>query len=102
VTAMTFINWSDSEEMLGLLSEYVADERNDSAEDDAREAFLTGLSTELAELTAGSDAMSAEEVSDRLRAIHRSHADDFPGDPVLIHVEACIEELERIRREGAP
>lgn len=98
---MTFINWSDSEEMLGLLSEYVADERNDSADDDARETFLTELWTELAELTGGSDAMSPEELIDRLRAIHRLHAEDFPEDSVLIHVEACIEELERIRRDAA-
>jgi hypothetical protein len=98
---MSFIDWSDSEEMLGLLSEYVADERNGSLGDDAREEFLTRLSAELADLTDRLDAMSPEEVVDRLRAIHRSGAEEFARDPGLVHVEACIEELERIRRESA-
>jgi hypothetical protein len=97
---MTFIDWSDSEEMLGLLSEYVADERNDSLHDPAREGFLTELSTELAELAREFDALSPDTVIDRLRAIHRSQAAEFLEDPVLAHVEACIEELERIRREA--
>ena len=97
---MTFIDWSDSEEMLGLLSEYVADERNDSVHDPARKGFLTELSTELAELAREFDALSPDKVIDRLRAIHRSQAEDFLMDPVLVHVEACIEELERIRREA--
>jgi hypothetical protein len=97
---MTFIDWSDSGEMLGLLSEYVADERNDSLHDPAREGFLTELSTELAELAREFDALSPDTVIDRLRAIHRSQAAEFLEDPVLAHVEACIEELERIRREA--
>lgn len=97
---MTFIDWSDSEEMLGLLSEYVADERNDSLHDPAREGFLTELATELAELAREFDALSPDTMIERLRAIHRSQAQDFLGDPVLVHVEACIDELERIRREG--
>lgn len=98
---MTFIDWSDSEEMLGLLSEYVADERNDALHDPVREGFLTALSAELTELARELDALSPDTVIDRLRAIHRSQAEDFLGDPVLVHVEACIEELERIRREGS-
>jgi hypothetical protein len=96
---MTFIDWSDSEEMLGLLAEYVADERNDS-HDPAREGFLAELSTELAALAREFDTLSSDEVIDRLRAIHRSQSEDFLGDPVLVHVEACIEEMERIRGEG--
>ena len=100
---MTFIDWSDSEEMLGLLSEYVADERNDTLHDPVREGFLTELSTELTELACEFDVLSPDAVIDRLRAIHSSKAEDFEdflGDPVLDHVEACIEELERIRRES--
>ena len=98
---MSFIDWSDSEEMLGLLSEYLVDERNGSLEDDAREAFLARLLAELADLTDRLDAMSPEEVIDGLRAIHRAGAEEFAKDPVLVHVEACIEELERISRESA-
>jgi hypothetical protein len=98
---MSFIDWSDSEEMLGLLSKYVADERNGSLGDDAREEFLTRLSAELTKLTDRFDTMSPEELIDGLRAIHRSRAENSARDPVLVHVEACIEELERISRESA-
>ena len=36
---------------------------------------------------------------ERLRMIHNSKADDFAGDPVLTHVQDCIEELERIKSQ---
>ena len=94
---MTFIDWSNSDEMLGLLSEYVADERHEAYGDPARESFLADLSAGLTGLTDRLDAMSPEELIEGLRAIHRSQAEEFGGDPVLLHVEACIEELERIR-----
>lgn len=94
---MTFIDWSNSDEMLGLLSEYVADEQNGAWSDPARESFLADLSAALTGLTDQLDAMSPDELIEGLRAIHRSQAEEFGGDPVLVHVEACIEELERIR-----
>ena len=97
---MTFIDWSDSEEMLGLLSEYVADARNDSPGDPARTAFLDALLTDLTQLTRLSGGVSLEETIDRLRRIHESHSEDFAEDPVLLHVDACIDELERIRGES--
>lgn len=97
---MSFIDWSDPEEMLGLLSEYVADERDGSSDDPAREGFLRDLSAALIRLTDRIDEMSPEDLVDGLRAIHVSHAGEFGADPVLVHVEACIEELERIRSEG--
>jgi hypothetical protein len=83
--------------MLGLLSEYVADEQHEAYGDPARESFLADLSAGLTGLTDRLDAMSPEELIEGLRAIHRSQAEEFGGDPVLLHVEACIEELERIR-----
>jgi hypothetical protein len=94
---MTFINWSDSEEMLGLLCEYVADEKSDSNDDPVRGRFLAKLSAELADLADG--VMPADEVIERLRVIHASQTDDFAGDPVLTHVQDCIEELERIKSQ---
>jgi hypothetical protein len=97
---MTFIDWSDPEDMLGLLSEYVADARNDSQADPARVVFLTALLNDLIQLTRLSDGVSLEEAIDRLRQLHESHTDVFAGDPVLLHVEACIDELERIRSES--
>ncbi|HEY7470915.1 MAG TPA: hypothetical protein VIE68_01075 [Gemmatimonadota bacterium] len=97
---MTFIDWSDSEEMLGLLSEYVADARNEASEDGSRSAFLGALLDDLTRLTRLSDGISLKEAIVRLRGIHESHSDDLEGDPVLLHVADCIDELERIRAEG--
>ena len=94
---MTFINWSDSHEMLGLLAEYVVDERHDVSGDPARAAFLAGVLEELEELTAHVDEMSDDESIARLRTIQESASDEFRGDPVLQHIQDCIEELERIR-----
>jgi hypothetical protein len=97
---MTFINWSDSMEMLGLLCEYVADEKSDSQNDLVRARFLGELSTELADLAERAPEMSADEAIERLRVMHASRSDDFAGDPVLSHVEDCIEELERIKSQS--
>ena len=97
---MTFINWSDSMEMLGLLCEYIADEKSDSQGDLARVRFLDELSTELADLAERAPEMPAADVIERLRVMYASQSDDFAGDPVLAHVEACIEELERIAHSG--
>lgn len=97
---MTFINWSDSEEMLGLLAEYVSDEKGDPQNDQLRVRFLTDLSAELVDLASHGAEMSSDEAIERLRALHASQADDFAGDPVLTHVEACIDELERIKLQS--
>jgi hypothetical protein len=97
---MTFINWSDSMEMLGLLCEYVADEKSDSQNDLVRVRFLDELSTELADLAERAPEMSADEAIERLRVMHASRADDFADDPVLTHVEDCIEELQRIKSQA--
>lgn len=94
---MTFIDWSDPEEMLGLLIEYVADERAETRPDPDRAAFLHEVHAELTDLCDKVRAMSPDEVIDRLRVVHGSQVVAFPGDPVLAHVEHCIEELERIR-----
>ena len=98
---MTFINWSDSEEMLGVLFEYVSDEKSDPLNDHARMIFLADLSADLADLAGRASGMSIDEAIHRLRAMHESQVDDFVGDPVLTHVEACIEELERIKTQSS-
>jgi hypothetical protein len=99
---MSFINWSDSHEMLGLLSEFVADERQESTDDPARLRFLTGVLEELGELTGRIDETNDEESITRCRMILESANGEFSGDPVLEHIEACIEELERIRNRYDP
>ena len=97
---MTFINWSDPEEMLGLLSEYVSDEKGDPRNDRLRVRFLIDLSADLADLASHAPEMSTDEAIERLRALYDSQSDDFADDPVLTHVEACIDELERIKLQA--
>src|SRR5438094_7025999 len=97
---MTFIDWSDSEEMLGLLCEYVADEKADAQDDHARVRFLAELSAELAELASDAPRISVDQAIGRLRGLSAFQRDDFAGDPVLTHVEACIEELQRIKAQN--
>lgn len=97
---MTFIDWSDPEEMLGLLTEYVADARQDSQADPGRAAFLDALLNDLTQLTRQSDEVSLDEAISRLREIQGIHSDDLGDDPVLRHVEDCIGELVRIWGES--
>jgi hypothetical protein len=97
----TLIDWSDPDEMLGLLCEYVADEKSDAQDDRERMRFLAELSAELAGLARRAPGMPADEVIEQLRAIDALPRDDFADDPVLAHVAACLEELERIRSQRA-
>lgn len=86
--------------MLGLLVEYVADARSDESADRARQQFLGDLSAELADLAASAEELADAEVIAALRAIRDQTDAAFAGDEVLGHVDACIEELERIRRQS--
>lgn len=93
---MTFINWSDPDEMLGLLFEYVADARNGVHGDPPRQRFLRFLYGELADLTDSASELSAGDIASRLRMIRDSVDPRFEGDHVMEHVDDCIRELERI------
>jgi hypothetical protein len=93
--AMSLIDWSDPDEMLGLLVEYVADEAATSHDDPDRDHFLNQLSRELGAL-AVHDFATADRIELALRKIIDSQPRDFANDPVMAHLEACIEELHRI------
>ena len=99
---MSFINWSDPEEMLGLLSEYVIDEYVESNEDATRSGFLCALSTELGVLALHASELSVPQAIDQLRIIRDSQPPELRDDPALIHMEDCIEELERISANARP
>lgn len=92
---MSFIDWSDPDEMFGLLVEYVADEAATSHDDPDRALFLSQLSRELGALAAR-DLGSADRIGLPLREIIDSQPREFAGDPVMTHLEACLEELHRI------
>ena len=93
---MPFINWSDPEEVLGLLAEYVADERLDERDDPERRTFLGALTSAITALTSDAEKLSVQATIDRLRTIYDSQSPEFGNDHALIHLHDCIEELERI------
>jgi hypothetical protein len=95
---MTFIDWSDSEEMLGLLCEFVADARGESQYDRGRQSFLSELSDALAELNDVSSEIPLHEATARLREIRDATDPEFAADPAMGHVRDCIDELECIAR----
>jgi len=91
---MSLIDWSDPDEMLGLLIDYVDDEAI-SSHDAARSNFLHELSRELS-VVADRDFTSAARIEQTLRELHDSQPTEFASDEVMAHMEACIEELHRI------
>ena len=92
---MSLIDWSDPDEMLGLLVEYVADEAAASHDDPDRNRFLRQLRRELDAL-AVHNLRTTDRVERTLREFIDAQPRDFAGDPVVAHLEACIEELHRI------
>ena len=93
---MPFIDWADPEEMFGLLVEFVQDERNDETRDPARRRFLSKLSDDL---SAHQEQFGSLPHVDRMRAlrdIQQSIDKAFTDDPVVEHLVACGNELERI------
>jgi hypothetical protein len=97
---MSLIDWSDPEEMLGLLVEYVADERAVAEDHEERAQFLGELSREI-NAVAEVGPQSAHTIERMLREIHDAQPREFVNDPVMAHVEACIEELHRIGTVGS-
>jgi hypothetical protein len=95
---MSLIDWSDPEEMLGLLVEYVADETNEPANDRVRATFLRQLSEELTELASELPPDGAA-IARALLAIRNSQPRELFSDPVIVHLDQCIEELDRIARD---
>jgi hypothetical protein len=93
---MSLIDWSDPEEMLGLLAEYVADERLAERDDRRRARFLDELSSALRALASQGEVLSTRAMIDRLRDIYEGQPTEFSADSVLAHLDDCIQELERI------
>ena len=98
---MSILDWSDPEEMVGLLADYIRDEILDERHDRDRLAFLRRLSAAVDSLALGAGVPSTEMLP-RLRRIHDSQPPEFAADPVLVHIGDCIHELERIRGESPP
>jgi hypothetical protein len=98
--AMTFIDWTDPQDMFDLLVDYVGDQLGE-AEEPARRGFLAGLLDRLAKMREGLCEHSALEQSHALRALQRSLDAEFSDDPVVQHIEDCAAELERVGTDCA-
>jgi hypothetical protein len=96
---MTFIDWSDSEGMIGLLTDFVSDAGNECQGDVRRQEFLSRLLVDLSTL-ASQLSISGKEAANRLRSIYNSIDQEFEHDPVTIHVRDCIDELDRVNDHG--
>jgi hypothetical protein len=92
---MAFVDFSDPEDMFGLLIDYVTDELGE-AEDPGRRKFLSGLLDSLSELQDQFLTMTAARRIDALRELQRSVDAQFEADPVVQHLEDCAAELERL------
>jgi hypothetical protein len=92
---VSLIDWSDPEEMVGLLVEYVADEAAASYRDSDRAHFLNDLRRAIGAIAA-QDFESVHRIERALREIHGSQPTEFASDPVMAHLQACIEEMQRI------
>ena len=86
-----------AEAMLGLLIEYVDEEAASTRNDPERAGFLDQLSRDLL-AAAEQDLDAPDQIARSLREIHDSQPREFANDPVMVHVEACIEEIARIAR----
>ena len=98
---MTFIDWSDSEGMFGLLVEFVADECKECSADEERGHFLSNLLRELTTIEERISDITATQAIRDLKDVCDGIAHEFANDPVIVHIEACIEELERVCDDGA-
>lgn len=96
---MAYVDWSDSEDMFGLLIDYVHDARCD-AEDPRRRRFLSRLIRELEALQERFEALPGAATVSRLREIENAIDEEFGQDPVVEHLRACADELERVTLSG--
>lgn len=96
---MSLIDWSDPEEMLGLLAEYVADAALAEDGDEERAEFLRGLSRELESLTR-EDFVAVAQMAEAVQEVRAGQPAEFLDDEVIAHVDACIEELRRIEAQS--
>ena len=96
---MSLIDWSDPDEMVGLLLEYVADEL--TAENDVeRSSFLRDLLTDL-EGVAGVE-LPVGHLAEAMQEVRNAQPGEFMADPVITHIDACVEELHRIDSHASP
>jgi hypothetical protein len=88
--------------MLTLLVEYVEDALMETRFDERRRDFLMELLVDLRAIEDSAVTASPEATIAALRAISDGQSSDFKSDDVLIHLNACVEELIRIAGGDGP
>lgn len=96
IETVTFIDWSDAEGMFGLLVDFVADVRAECRGDPQRLRFVEDLLTTLRAVEAELARIPTEAALQRLKDLQESADAEFSGDPVMVHLNDLIDELERI------
>lgn len=96
---MTFIDWTDTEGMFALLVDVVATERAEVNRDPERLWFLEDLLVRLQVLEADFPSLNDTVAIERLKNLRESLESEFDNDPAVVHLEDCIEELERVKKE---
>ena len=94
---MSFIDWSDPDSLFDMLVEYVSDEKIGAHGNSHREQFLGDLLSKLRDAQGSTQGLP--DVMARLKEIMDSIEEEGRDDPVLDHLTACSEELERIKGE---
>ncbi|PWT92369.1 MAG: hypothetical protein C5B54_03635 [Acidobacteria bacterium] len=91
---MTFLDWSDTEEVLGLLEEYVRDAKQQCGNDVQRRRFLSQLLSRITKLSEDFPNKSSRKVVKGLRDIYDWIGEEYKSDPVTVHIQDCIQEFE--------
>jgi hypothetical protein len=91
---MTFIDWSDSEGILELLSEFVRDELKECANDPKRKEFLSHVLSEVDHILR--EFGNTKDAANHLGGIYNSIEKEFQNDSVTVHISDCIRELHRL------
>ena len=95
---MTFIDLSDAEGMIGLYVELVADERAGCQDDPERLRFVEELLAQLKSIEANLDQVHLSATVQELKDLHESADNNFANDPVMVHLNDLVEEIEKARK----
>jgi hypothetical protein len=95
---VTFLDLSDAEGMIGLYLELVADERTGCQDDPERLRFVEELLEQLKSMEANLDQVHLSATVQKLKDLHESADNDFANDPVMVHLNDLLEEIDKARK----
>ena len=84
--------------MIGLYVEFVADERAGCQDDPERLRFVEEHLAQLKSMETNLDQPHLSATVEMLKDLHESADNDFANDPVMVHLNDLIEEIEKARK----